>query len=236
MLIIPAIDIRGGACVRLTRGDPKQATVYSNDPVETAKIWAKKGAKRIHVVDLDGAFTGENQNLEIAGRIKKTTACEIQFGGGLRSPESAERALALGIDKLILGTAAFSGAGWVKSLLRKHREKLIVALDALEDSVALQGWRENSGLTMDAAVGEMESLGFTEALYTDINRDGTLQGANVESVEKVVQSTRMKIYASGGVMSLQDLKALKKIAGLFGVVIGKALYNGNITLEDCLSV
>lgn len=233
MLIIPAIDIRAGSCVRLVRGDPNQATVYSSDPMEMARLWVEKGAKRLHIVDLDGAFTGQPHHLDLAIRIKKELNCEIQFGGGLREKEVVKKALSMGIDRLILGTAALNSVSWVKSALDWFEERFMVAIDALNQTVTMEGWQADTNLSIKQALAEMESIGFKEIIFTDINRDGTLTGPNIESIRNVVVSTRMGVYASGGIASMADLENLKAIPGLKGAIVGKALYSGKIQLEKC---
>ena len=234
MFVIPAVDIRGGSCVRLLRGDPEQETVYSSDPVKTARDWAAQGATRIHVIDLDGAFGGRAVHLDLAGRMKKETRCQIQFGGGIRDEETVKKALDLGIDKLILGTSALADPSWVESAISKDPERWIVSLDCRDGRVAVKGWKEGTSVTLDQALDKMEAIGFKETVYTDIGRDGTLEGPNLDSVRGVVSKTRMKVFASGGVSGLEDVKALQAIPGLAGVVIGKALYAGKVSLEDCL--
>jgi phosphoribosylformimino-5-aminoimidazole carboxamide ribotide isomerase len=236
MLIIPAIDIKAGSCVRLVQGDMKQMTVYSSDPIEIAKTWVRKGAKRLHIVDLDGALSGRPHHLSLVEEIKKETHCEIQFGGGLRDKDVVKQALDMGIEKLILGTAALDELPWIKSALEWHPERFMVAIDALKDAVAREGWQEDSTLTIIQALKKMETLGFKETIYTDISRDGTLQGPNFDSIQTVVEETRLGVYASGGISSIEDVKKLKQIHGLQGVVIGKALYAGKIKLEDCYAI
>ena len=171
MLIIPAVDIRAGSCVRLTKGDFKQETVYSTDPVEMARIWVEKGAKRIHVIDLDGAFSGQPHHLELAGKMKRELGCEIQFGGGLREKETVKKALDMGIDKLILGTAALADKDWVKSALDWHAAVLILATDAMDNHAAIEGWQEDAPFTIEEALKKMESMGFLN-IFTDISGDG----------------------------------------------------------------
>lgn len=236
MLIIPAIDIKDGHCVRLVRGDPMKKTVYSEDPVQTAKTWASKGAKRIHVVDLDGAFSGRPEHLETAAKMKKETGCEIEFGGGLRDRETVKKALDLEIDKVILGTAALESLSWVKDLVKAEPRRFIVGIDSMHNVAATSGWKKGSEMTTEEALKVMEAVGFRETIFTDILRDGTLEGPNLAAVQAVVKKTGMKVFASGGVSKLEDLKALKKIKGLAGVVVGKALYDGQITLEDGLKI
>jgi phosphoribosylformimino-5-aminoimidazole carboxamide ribotide isomerase len=236
MLIIPAIDIRGGACVRLTRGDPNQSTVYSDDPVEMARLWVGKGAKRLHVVDLEGAFSGKSQYLELAAEMKKETGCEIEFGGGLRHAETVRKAFDLGIDKVILGTAAVNEAVWVEELLEKFPDRFIVGLDARNNQITKEGWQEEGAFSIDEALRHMEDMGFRETIYTDISKDGMMEGPNFESIRRVIGRTKMGVYASGGVSSAEDVRRLKEIPGVKGVIIGKALYAGKVKLEDCLKL
>ena len=234
MLIIPAIDIKDGACVRLVRGDPKKKTVYSEDPVEMATSWAKKGAKRIHVVDLDGALEGSPRHLQIAAKIKKATDCVIEFGGGLRVRRFIEEAFNLGIDKLILGTAALEDSEWVMDAVKERPNGFIAGIDALRDVPATSGWKKGSELTTEEAFQKMEALGFQEVIYTDILRDGTLEGPNLSAIQDLASKTKMKFYASGGVSKIEDVKGLDSIARVAGVIIGKALYDGRVTFEECL--
>lgn len=236
MLIIPAVDIRAGSCVRLTQGDPKRETVYHSDPIEMAKLWVERGATRIHVIDLDGAFSGQPHHLEMVGKMKKEIQCEIQFGGGLREKEVVKKALDMGIDKLILGTAALENVDWVKSALDWHAERFMVAIDAEDNHVTVEGWKEDIDFTIEEALKKMESIGFKETIFTDINRDGTLQGPNIEKIRKVVAQTRMGVYASGGIATLQDVIQLKTVQGIKGIVIGKAIYAGKISLQECLRI
>jgi len=235
-MIIPAVDIKDGECVRLVHGDPLKKTVYSKDPVEAAKGWAKKGAKRIHVVDLDGAFGGKPKYLKIAGEIKKATGCIVEFGGGIRDMKTVDEAFALGIDKLVLGTAAVENSDWVKVAVSKKPDGFIAGIDSLHNVPATAGWKKGSELTTEEAVAKMETLGFKEIIFTDILRDGTLEGPNLESIKAIAAKTKMKLIASGGVSKIEDIKALKAIKGVTGVIVGKALYDGRVTLEECLKI
>lgn len=236
MLIIPAVDIKAGSCVRLLRGNPNHVTTYSSDPVQMAKAWADQGAKRLHIIDLDGAFTGAPHHLELAGKIKKEVGCEVQFGGGLREKDVVKKALDLGIDKLILGTAALGDVSWVKSALEWHTERFMVAIDAWDNRVTIEGWKEDYPFSIEEALKRVEELGFKEVIYTDIYRDGTLEGPNFEGINKVVSQTRMNVYASGGITSIEDVKKLKGIRGLCGMVIGKALYSNRLSLREAISL
>lgn len=235
MLIIPAIDLKDGACVRLVKGELQNKTVYSADPLAMARQWKAKGAQRIHVVDLDGAFSGTPRYLELAAQMRKETGCEIEFGGGLRSAAAVEKALALGIDKLILGTSALTDPSWIGPLVKKQPQRFIVGLDAKSGMVATKGWVETSQVSMPEALGRMEALGFEETIFTDISRDGAMAGPNLEAMAQVVKGTKMGVYASGGVTKLEDIKALAKISGLRGAIVGKALYDGKLQLEDCFA-
>ena len=234
MLIIPAVDIRNGQCVRLVHGDPKKMTVYSADPFEMGQLWFTQGAKRIHVVDLDGAFEGSAKHLDIAGRMKKELGCEIEFGGGLRSQKVVEQALELEIDYLIFGTAALKEQSWMMALLKKYGSRFIVGIDALKDKVTLQGWQENSSFGITDALKKMEQMGFQTVIYTDIHRDGTLEGPNFEAIRDVLSKTSMKMFASGGVSQIKDVEMLSEISGVEGVIICKALYEGKVSIQDCL--
>ncbi len=236
MLMIPAVDIKAGSCVRLLRGDPNKVTTYSSDPFQMAKHWVEKGAKRLHIIDLDGAFTGSPHHLEVAGKIKKEIGCEIEFGGGLREKETVKKALDLGIDKLILGTAALGDVPWVKSALEWHRERFMVAIDAWENRVTIEGWREDYPFSIEEALKRVEELSFQEVIYTDINRDGALEGPNFTGIKRIVSLTRMAVIASGGITTIEDVKELKKISGLRGIVIGKALYANKLSLTEALAL
>jgi phosphoribosylformimino-5-aminoimidazole carboxamide ribotide isomerase len=238
MIVIPAVDLRGGKCVRLKHGDIKEETVYSDDPVAFAKKWVAQGAKRLHVIDLDGAISGEQKNLEIALRIKKEAGVMVQFGGGVRSKESLDRILKAGIDRVILGTIVFEEAGLAKEAFDAYREHIMVALDVRDGMIATRGWKQSSGFPLEEGLHVMEKLGGKEVIFTDISRDGTLEGANIEAVKKVMTMTPMGVYASGGISSLDDLRALKALEakGLKGAILGKSLYAGKINLPDALAI
>jgi phosphoribosylformimino-5-aminoimidazole carboxamide ribotide isomerase len=232
MLVIPAIDIKGGSCVRLLHGDPQQETVYSSDPVETAKRWVAFGAKRLHIVDLDGAFTGDLTNLDIARRIAEETGAFVQFGGGMRSLEAVQRVLSSGISRAIVGTALLTDSTWVELALREFAGRLMASVDARDGEVMVKGWQAGSGMKVPEVLSRIEKLGIREIVFTDIGKDGTLEGPNVAAIRSVLQSTRMAVYASGGISSVEDVTTLKALEpeGLRGCVIGKALYAGKISL------
>jgi len=233
MLVIPAVDIRYGSCVRLLRGDPAQATVYSKDPIEMAHLWAKRGATRLHVVDLDGALTGQMHNLDIVSKMKKEVPVWIQFGGGIRRWEDVRRCLDAGIDRIIMGTAVFENPELIRLARDNYGERIMVALDVSGDHIAVEGWRESTPMTLREGIAETEELGIREMIFTDINKDGTLEGPNIDAVKKVVGLTKLRVYASGGISSIKDIEQLKT-TGVAGCVIGKALYSESFSLEAAL--
>lgn len=237
MLLIPAVDIKGGLCVRLTHGDPSQETVYGADPVEMARRWESEGARRVHVVDLDAAF-GTGSNLEVIFKIKKALKCEVQMGGGLRSLDVVRRVMDQGLDRAVIGTAIFKEPAWVEEAVKKFGEKLVAGLDARDGEVKVQGWREGSGLQLANALMRVENLGFQEVVFTDISKDGALGGPAMDATRQVIKTTRLGVYASGGVTTLEDLKALKNLEreGLRGCIVGKALYDGRFQLKDALAL
>ncbi len=238
MLIIPAIDIKGGSVVRLVHGDPKQETVYSTDPVEMAKRWVALGAQRLHVVDLDGAFTGHAANLDLVYRIKDAVNIVVQFGGGLRDPETVRKVLDRGIGRAIVGTAILKYPQWVKATLQEFPGRLMASVDAVNGEVMIEGWQADSGHALADVIRTIDQLGFREIVYTDIKQDGTLKGPNLASIEQVLGMTHMGVYASGGLSSIEDVKALKALEakGLRGCILGKSLYAGKIQLPEALAV
>ncbi len=233
MLIIPAIDLMGGKCVRLKHGKVEEQTVYSDDPVAFAKRWVALGAKRLHVVDLDGAFEGKQRNLDIAVRIRKEAGVPVQMGGGIRSVEAAERALNAGIDRVIVGTVVIEEAGLAKDILECFDGRVMVGLDCKDGIVATRGWLGDSGFPVADALSIVEKLGCREVIFTDIAKDGALEGPNVAAVKSVMDQTKMTVWASGGVTTVNDLKSLKAI-GSPGCIVGKALYEGRIDLAEAL--
>jgi phosphoribosylformimino-5-aminoimidazole carboxamide ribotide isomerase len=233
MIIIPAIDLKGGNCVRLLHGEANQETIYSSNPVDMAKKWIAAGAKRLHVIDLDGAFSGEQKNFDLVSRIKKETNIFVQLGGGIRTMESIDRALDEGIDRIILGTIIFEQAGLAEEAFKKHSGRIMVALDARNGIVATRGWKESSGFPVKEALSVIEKLGGQEVIYTDIGRDGTLQGVNLESIITVMKMTSMKIFASGGVGAMADVEKLIEIKSP-GCIVGKAIYEGKLDLAQAI--
>lgn len=234
MEVIPAIDLRGGCCVRLYQGDYAQETVFSADPVGVARHWEALGASRIHVVDLDGAARGEPVNTAVIAAIAQAVAIPIQVGGGLRTMEAIEHMLALGARRVILGTAAVENEALVAEACRRQGEAIVVGVDARDGMVAVRGWREGFVIRAEALVERMASLGVRRIIYTDIARDGTLGGPNFEATAALVRQSKVPIIVSGGIASLDDLRRLAQI-GVEGAVVGRALYTGAIDLREALT-
>jgi len=239
LLILPAIDLRRGCCVRLFRGNPEQETVYSQEPAQVARQWEELGAKYLHIVDLDGAFSGKTANGTAVERIASTINIPFQLGGGMRSRKAVEEAFQLGVSKVILGTMAVENPELLQELLEEHGERVIVGIDARNGKVAIGGWKEDTVLDVEELAQRLERLGVKEIVYTDINRDGTLRGPNLEAIKKVAQGTNLSLIASGGVSRVEDVIALKELQQNYrikGVIIGKALYTGQVTLPEALAV
>jgi len=244
MIIYPAIDLRKGRCVRLQHGDPSRETVFSDDPAEMAQKWAEAGAEWLHVVNLDGAFQSRlgalnSPNIEALKEILHSTEAGVQFGGGIRSMEDMELLLELGVDRLILGTSAVNKPRLVRESIEEFgTEQIIVGIDAREGLVATHGWTKTSGLKPADFGRHMKELGIVRVLYTDIHRDGTMQGVNVEATAHLARETGLKVIASGGVSSLDDVRALRAHAdaGVEGVIIGQALYTGTVDLVQALQI
>lgn len=233
MEIYPAIDLYGGKAVRLYKGDYAQMTVYSDDPVSVAKDFAAAGAKSIHLVDLEGAKTGEPENLTAIRKILDETDLFAEVGGGIRSLETVERYLSIGVGRVILGTAAVTDPAFLEAALAKYGEKIAVGVDLKDGFVAIKGWTEKSALTAAGFFSQMERLGVKTVICTDISRDGAMQGTNRGLYRELSQAYHLELIASGGVSSLEDVLALKAM-GLHGAIIGKAYYIGAIDLKQAV--
>jgi len=236
--VIPAIDIRGGKCVRLLQGDFARETVFSDDPVEMAVHWASQGAPRLHVVDLDGARTGVTQNAAIISKITLAVDIPVQMGGGVRTPGIARQMLNLGVDRVVVGTAPVLDRKMAAEMFGEFGDRLALGLDARGGLVATHGWQENANLRAIEFAQEMESLGARRIIYTDISRDGMLEGVNVDAVEQIARAVHIPIIASGGVSSLEDIRRLKDLesCGVEGVIVGRALYTGAFDLREAIEV
>ncbi len=238
MLIIPAIDIKDGCVVRFVQGrlDKK---VYSCDPVKTARHWVKQGARLIHVVDLDGAFSGTPKNLDTAKQITKAVDVPVQFGGGIRNAAMIEKLLDFGIWRIILGTKAAEDREFLKKAFKKFKDRIIVSVDAKADRVLTKGWKSSYGKTgILKFARSLKDIGFKQAIYTDVLKDGTLKGPNIKGIKNLLKGTGLRVIASGGISSLSDIQRLKLLEkkGLVGVIVGKSLYEGRFTLAEAIKV
>lgn len=233
MQILPAIDIKEGQAVRLFKGDFNQKTVVNPDVIEQSKIFAQAGIDFIHVVDLDGALDGRATNRDLIAKLKKESGLGVEVGGGIRTLEQIEDYLAVGIDRVIIGSMAVKNPDFVKAALEKFgSDKIVVGIDAKNGMVATEGWLETSNVDYISLAKAMEKIGVTLFVYTDVDRDGTLTGPNFEHYERLVaELTTAKVIASGGIAEQSDLVKLQEI-GVAGTIVGKAYYNGNISLEE----
>lgn len=229
MLVIPAIDIKDGQCVRLYQGNYDQVSVYDADPTAVAKRWQAVGARWLHVVDLDGASAGAPQNLAAIKAIAAATQVPIELGGGVRDIATLGEVLALGVARVVLGTAAVEDPELVRTACRKWGERIVVGIDARDGMVATRGWREATSMAALTLARHMVELGVRRLIYTDIARDGTLTQPNYIAVAKLVQSVAVPVVASGGVASLDHLRELAGL-GVEGAIVGKALYTGDVDL------
>lgn len=233
MIIFPAIDIRKGRCVRLYQGKFDKETIYNNDPVSVAKSFEEKGAKILHIVDLDGAFTGEQKNKEIIKRIIENTGIPIQVGGGIRSIERAKELIDLGAHRIVIGTSAIKENTFVENLVEEFGDRVVVSIDAKDGYVCIDGWVENSNIKSVEFAKTLEEKGVKTIVYTDISKDGTMIGPNFNKIKKLKESTSMNIIVSGGIGSKSDIDKLK-ILEVYGAIVGKALYEGRIKLEHII--
>ena len=238
MEIIPAIDIQGGKCVRLTQGEFTDSETYSDDPAEFATRWQSEGATRLHVVDLDGARLGAPQNLDVVRKICDNVTIPVQLGGGARNADTVARILDTGVSRVILGTRAAQDIDAFQQMLNRFGDKIILGIDARDGKVAVSGWQESLELGAVEFARRAESMGSARIIFTDIARDGMLQGVNMEALLEMLNSVSIPVIASGGVGSMEDIRALSAInkPNLEGCIVGKALYAGRVTLPECIRV
>jgi len=234
--IIPAVDILDGKCVRLYQGKFDAETVYSESPLEAAERWATLGAKWVHLVDLNGAKTGFQENLEIIREIIESFKVNFEVSGGVRNIETIEFLLACGAKRIIVGTRSVIDKQFVKSIAAKYGDKIAVGVDASGGRVATDGWTKVTNIEAKEFAKDLESMGVKRIIFTDTQRDGALKGPNFEAIEDLADSINIPIIASGGISSLDDIRKLKLIEGIEGCIIGKALYEGKFSLEDALKV
>ena len=235
MIIFPAIDLRGGKCVRLIQGDFDKETVYSDDPAATALMWQAAGAKFLHVVDLDGARAGSPQNIDAIKKILDAVNIPIEVGGGIRTLDDVEEVLSLGVRRVILGSVAVENISLVAAAVKRFGDRIVVGIDARGGLVAVHGWEKSSSVTVDKLAKEIVAAGVQTIIYTDISKDGMLSGVNAAAFANLQKFSGAVVVASGGVRSLEDIQALKA-AGVAGVIVGKAIYTGALDLKLAIEI
>ena len=238
MLIIPAIDLKDGRCVRLLQGEMDQETVYFEDPLAAAKHWIAEGATFIHIVDLNGAVEGRPVHTKEVAAICREAGLSIELGGGLRSVEAVQAALDLGVTRVVIGTAAYYNAEFLRLLGKKFPGKIVVGIDARRGKVAVKGWKETTEMDAVELAKRCEADGASRIIYTDISRDGTRAGVNVDETLRIARAVKIPIIASGGVSTLDDIRKLLPLEndGIEGVIVGRALYSGAIILKEAMRV
>ena len=232
MKIFPAIDIKDKKCVRLIKGDFNQKTEYQMSPVEQATQFIDKGFKNLHIVDLDGALTGETVNLDIIKEIVSKFDFKVEVGGGVRDFDSIQEYTDTGVDKVILGSAAIKDKNFLKKACKKFPKKIALGLDSKDGKLSISGWKESSGISTLDFLNEVNDFGISRLIFTDINRDGTKESPNFEETLKVAEISNCPVIISGGVSSIEDIKKAKTLKNVEGVIVGKAIYDGDVKLEE----
>ena len=237
MIVIPAVDISSGKCVRLSQGRKEEKKEYSDNPVKMALKWEAQGAKLLHLIDLDRAIDGSDANVNVIADVVKALKIPVELGGGMRSINDIDWAVSTGVARVIIGTSAIENRRFVQEALKKFNEKIIIGIDAKDDYVAVKGWKEITKIKLLELALEMENIGVKRIIYTDIKRDGMLAGPNIDEVKKILKSTNLNVIASGGISSIEDIKKLKSLNNprLEGVIVGKALYERKFTLKEAIS-
>jgi len=237
VLIIPAIDLKRGRCVRLWQGKEDRETVYSEDPLAIARMWIRKGAQRLHIVDLDGAFRGKPVHLEIVEKIAREVDVPIEFGGGIREKAILDDVFARGVDYAIIGTRALF-FDFVKDVCLEFGDKIIISIDTRQDKILAEGWKKESSLKAEELMKGLAGLGVKTIIFTDTTRDGTLGGVNIKLIQEFLEIANIEVIIAGGVASLADIRKLTELGGRgpAGVIIGKALYDGRVKLEEALAL
>jgi phosphoribosylformimino-5-aminoimidazole carboxamide ribotide isomerase len=236
MLVIPAIDLKDGRCVRLLQGKKEAVTTYSNDPASMARTWESSGAKLLHVVDLDGAFSGSQKNFDAIVKIRKAVKIPLQVGGGIRSLGNVLNLFSAGIDRIIIGTAAIEDPEFLTYLCTTYTGRVLIGIDAKNGMVAIKGWEEVTSFSARDLAKRLEMAGAAGIIYTDISRDGMMTGPNIEATREMVETVTIPVIASGGVSNIEDIKNLGKIKDLWGVITGKAIYSGSLNLKEAIKI
>jgi len=234
MIIFPAIDIKDGVCVRLIKGDYRQITSYENTPIDQAKKYFQNGFNNIHIVDIDGALRGRAVNSFIINEIVKKIKSKIQIGGGIRTIDDISRWVEMGVDKVVMGTAAVENIELLETACNKFKNKIAVALDAKDGLIALSGWKKQTDIPAVDFIKKIQNFGVSRIIYTDINRDGTKQGPNIKDTVELSSKSTIPLVISGGVSSLEDIKKIKSLSNsnIEGVIVGKSIYDGDIKISD----
>lgn len=238
MIVIPAVDIKDGLCVRLKQGEMSKATIYSENPAEMAVSWYEQGAERIHLVDLNGAIDGKPVNKDAIKEIVKAVPVPLELGGGIRNIETIEAYLDLGIHQVILGTVAYRDPDFVRLACKKYPEKIILGIDAKQGCVAIEGWTESTDLDPIEMAKSFESDGLAAVIYTDILRDGMSTGPNIKATETLAKAVNIPVIASGGISDIKDIEALLPLSqhGIMGAITGRALYEGTLNLSEAVNL
>jgi phosphoribosylformimino-5-aminoimidazole carboxamide ribotide isomerase len=238
VIVIPAIDIKGGRCVRLQQGEMSKETVYSEVPEEMAVKWVEKGAERLHLVDLDGAVEGKATNKEVIRKIVAAVPIPIQLGGGIRDMGTIENYIKLGINQVILGTVAYKNPEFLTQACKEFTGRIILGVDARKDRVAVEGWTEETDMTVGQMAKRFENIGISAIIYTDIHRDGMSTGPNVEATKMLAQTIEIPVIASGGISGIDDVAKIVGLAkyGVIGMITGRALYRGTLDLAEAVKL
>jgi len=238
LIIIPAIDIKGGKCVRLEQGLMNKETIFSDNPEEMAFQWERKGAKRLHIVDLDGAVYGKPFNKKTIKKILDTVSVPVELGGGIRDLDTIEEYIYLGIDQIIIGTIAYKNPHLVEVACKRYPGKIIVSIDAKDNYVSVEGWTEHTSITAIDLAKRFEDMGIAAFIYTDIQRDGMRSGPNIDGIREFAKGINVGVIAAGGVSSIKDIEDLLTLQkdGVSGIITGRALYDGSIKLEEAIDI
>jgi phosphoribosylformimino-5-aminoimidazole carboxamide ribotide isomerase len=236
MIVYPAIDLQDGKCVRLTKGDFAQQTVYEKSPLEQAKLFEDKGFKFLHIVDLDRTIDKEKSNLQAIKEIVQNTNLRVQVGGGLRTKDTIKEVIDLGVENAVLGTAAVNEPDLLIEVSEKYKNKISVGLDVRNQMIALKGWKDQTQILCFEFLRQIKNLPLKSIIFTDINKDGMKEGINLEDTLKMAESSNIPVIASGGVSSIEDIQTIKNQKKIYGVVVGKAIYDGHIKLNELVNL
>ncbi|TFG77787.1 MAG: 1-(5-phosphoribosyl)-5-[(5-phosphoribosylamino)methylideneamino]imidazole-4-carboxamide isomerase [Thermodesulfobacteriales bacterium] len=236
MIIIPAIDIKDGKCVRLFKGEEEKVTVFSDHPSEVAKEWEDAGAKWIHIVDLDGAFSGKPKNYNVIKSIVDSVNCPVQVGGGIRNIDTVREYVKMGFKRIILGTTAFSDQDFLRNACSEFPQEIAVGIDTKNGKIAVKGWTEVIDQTTQEVMRNLHEVGVSVVLNTNIDRDGTMEGINIDGARQFIEESPIPVIASGGIATMEDLEKLASIEhlGLYGAILGKSIYTGSINLKEAI--